>query len=110
MERGIKRVGFGLAVVLGVFFPWYYLVAFVREHPNPGAGTFWAECFATNAAGSVTTDLLVLMGAFYLWSWFDSKEIGISRGVWAIWFGVSLAISWGMGVPAYFLLRESKRE
>ena len=70
--------------------------------------TYFAGLYANPAASSFTNDLIVVVAAFFVWSFVETGRLKMSYGLWAAIFVFTFVIAAAMTVPFFMLLRERR--
>lgn len=95
------------AAVLGTVLPWAFFAGFLSTN-GADIPLFASLLFASGPSAGFTVDLLISCAVFWIWSWRDARETGVS-GWWltipAIW-----TVGLSLGLPLYLWLREDARQ
>ena len=70
--------------------------------------SYFAGLYANPAASSFTNDLIVVVAAFFVWSFVETGRLKMSYGLWAAIFVFTFVIAAAMTVPLFMLLRERR--
>lgn len=96
-----------VAAVLGTLIPWLFFGSFYNQH-GLDIPLFIRSLFVNGAAGGFSADLLISLSVFWVWSWNDAQEHGVSR--WWLTIPAAWCVGLSLAMPLYFYLRESARE
>jgi hypothetical protein len=89
--------------VLGTILPWILFAHFFRANGADIPG-FVMALFPNGAAGGFSTDVLLSIIVFWLWSWRDAGERGVAR--WWLVLPASFLVGLSLALPLYLYLRE----
>jgi len=70
--------------------------------------SYIAGLYANPAASSFTNDLIVVVTAFLVWSFVETRRLNMSYGLWIAVFIFTFVIAAAMTVPLFMLLRERR--
>lgn len=104
-----KQIQYAILAVVGLFATWYWNVRFMQE--SGGAFSvvdFVRGGYANSASTSLSNDLVVGTITFLVWSYSESRRLGI-RHWWAfvvLTFGVAFACAF----PLFLLVRDRRVE
>ena len=92
---------YGVLSIIGVIVTWYFNL-------QPMETSYISGLYANPAASSFTNDLIVVVTAFLIWSFMETKRLKMSYGLWAAIFIFTFVIAAAMTVPLFMLLRERR--
>lgn len=95
------QVLYGVLAVIGVCVTWYYNL-------QPMEMSYIEGLYANPAASSFTNDLIVVVTAFLVWSFVETRRLKMSYALWAAIFVFTFVIAAAMTVPLFMLLRERR--
>jgi uncharacterized membrane protein len=95
------QVLYGVLAIVGVCVTWYYNL-------QPMEMSYFAGLYANPAASSFTNDLIVVVAAFFVWSFAETGRLKMSYRLWAAIFVFTFVIAAAMTVPLFMLLRERR--
>jgi hypothetical protein len=95
-------------VVAGFFGTLVFNLQFAREAGGFDVGAFVAGGYANPAAGSLTTDLLVALAAFLVWSFSEARRLGMRR--WWVYLAVTFLVAFAVAFPLFLWMRERRLE
>ncbi|MGV0910588.1 DUF2834 domain-containing protein [Martelella sp. FOR1707] len=89
--------------VLGAVVPWIFFANFFAEN-GFDVPLFVSGLFSNGAAGGFSTDVMISIGVFWVWSWVDARQHSV-RNWWLVvpaggLVGLSLAL------PLYLYFRQ----
>ncbi|PCH64017.1 MAG: hypothetical protein COC19_00365 [SAR86 cluster bacterium] len=95
------QITYGLLAVIGVCVTWYFNL-------QPRETSYIADLYSTSASASFTNDLGVVITAFLIWSFIETKRLQMSYKLWTAMFVFTFVIAAAMTVPLFLLLRERR--
>ena len=95
------QILYGVLAIVGVCVTWYHNL-------QPMETSYLAGLYANPAASSFTNDLLVVVAAFLIWSFVETRRLKMSYALWAVGFVLTFVIAAAMTVPLFMLLRERR--
>lgn len=95
------QILYGVLAIVGACVTWYYNL-------QPMEMSYFAGLYANPAASSFTNDLIVVVAAFFVWSFVETGRLKMSYGLWAAIFVFTFVIAAAMTVPLFMLLRERR--
>ncbi len=102
----MKTVYFWMAVT-GTVVPWLFFGSFISANGIDFVA-FIRALFENGAAGGFSADILISSLVFWLWSFADAKNLGITK--WWVIIPANLAVGLSLALPMYFYLRENAQE
>jgi hypothetical protein len=102
-----RQVVYAVLSVVGLVATWYFNLQFIAESGGSfSVVEFVRAGYANGASASLTNDLAVGTLAFVVWSFAETRRLGM-RGWWAymlLTFGVAFACAF----PLFLLMRERR--
>jgi|TARA_B110000238_G_scaffold43386_1_gene46664 hypothetical protein len=95
------QILYGVLAIVGVCVTWYYNL-------QPMEISYIQGLYANPAASSFTNDLIVVVTAFLVWSFIETRRLKMSYVLWAVGFVLTFVIAAAMTVPLFMLLRERR--
>ena len=95
------QIIYGVLTIVGVCVTWYYNL-------QPMEISYIQGLYANPAASSFTNDLIVVVTAFLVWSFIETRRLKMSYVLWAVGFVLTFVIAAAMTVPLFMLLRERR--
>jgi len=95
------QILYGVLAIGGVCVTWYYNL-------QPMEMSYFAGLYANPAASSFTNDLIVVVTAFLIWSFVETRRLKMSYVLWVVGFVLTFVIAAAMTVPLFMLLRERR--
>ena len=95
------QILYGVLAIVGVCVTWYYNL-------QPMEISYIQGLYANPAASSFTNDLIVVVTAFLIWSFVETRRLKMSYVLWAVGFVLTFVIAAAMTVPLFMLLRERR--
>lgn len=90
-----------ILAIIGLFATWYFNL-------QPRELNYVADMYANSASSSIANDLIVVVVAFFVWSFVETRRLDISYWWWAACFIFTFFIAAAFTVPLYFFLRERR--
>ena len=108
MEISSKKlqVIYGICAIAGVIFTMYFNVQFIIEHNGFSLATFINENYVNNASASISNDLLVVVVAFLVWSFVESRRLSMSN--WWVYVVLTFGVAIAFALPLFLLNRERR--
>lgn len=103
---GKLEIIYGAIAVIGLIATWTFNVLFILEHGGFSAALFVTENYVNYASASISNDILVVVIAFFVWSFVEARKLGMKHW-WAyvpLTFGVAIAFA----MPLFLMMRERK--
>lgn len=94
-----------LCALVGTFVPWIFFARFLATDGFNLAG-FIQQLFTTMPAAGFSSDVLISLLIFWVWSFFDAKERSIK--LWWLTIPAGFFVGLSLAMPLYFVLRLSK--
>ncbi len=101
MKTTPLQIAYGLLAVIGLFVTWYFNL-------QPRETSFIADLYTTSASASISNDLFVVVTAFLLWSFVETRRLKISYWFWSACFVFTFLIAAASTVPLFMLYRERR--
>tara|TARA_B110000091_G_scaffold73858_1_gene81371 strand:- start:291 stop:614 length:324 start_codon:yes stop_codon:yes gene_type:complete len=95
------QILYGVLAIVGVCVTWYYNL-------QPMEISYIQGLYANPAASSFTNDLIVVVTAFLVWSFIETRRLKMSYVLWIVGFVLTFVIAAAMTVPLFMLLRERR--
>ena len=95
------QIIYGVLTIVGVCVTWYYNL-------QPMEISYIEGLYANPAASSFTNDLIVVVSAFLVWSFVETRRLKMSYVLWVVGFVLTFVIAAAMTVPLFMLLRERR--
>ena len=95
------QILYGVLAIVGVCVTWYYNL-------QPMEISYIEGLYANPAASSFTNDLIVVVSAFLVWSFVETRRLKMSYVLWVVGFVLTFVIAAAMTVPLFMLLRERR--
>lgn len=92
------------AMLLGTLIPWFFFTSFFMQH-SFDLSLFITQLFGDNAAAGFSSDVLISIVVFLIWSYRDAKRFHVR-----LWWMVLLAccsVGLSLALPLYLYLRET---
>ena len=93
------QILYGVLAIVGACVTWYYNL-------QPMEISYIEGLYANPAASSFTNDLIVVVSAFLVWSFVETRRLKMSYVLWVVGFVLTFVIAAAMTVPLFMLLRE----
>ncbi len=98
---------YAVAAVIGTVVPWIFFGSFVAAE-GLDLPLFVRELFANGPAAGFSSDVVISIGVFWVWSWLDSRRHGIGRWWLVVPSGFSVGLS--LALPLYLFVRAGEVE
>lgn len=95
-----------LGALVGTFVPWIFFTRFITIE-GLNIQLFIQQLFGSAPAAGFSSDVLISLFVFWVWSFFDARDIGINRWWWTVPAGLAVGLS--LAMPLYFILRQTAR-
>lgn len=92
---------YGLLAVVGLVVTWYFNI-------QPRETGFIADLYTTSASASITNDLGVVVVAFLVWSFTETRRLNMSYWWWSACFVFTFLIAAATMMPLFLLTRERR--
>lgn len=89
--------------IIGTVVPWLFFAAFFSQN-GPDIPMFLSSLFANGAAGGFSTDVLISIIVFWVWSRNDATVNNINH--WWLVLPASATVGLSLAFPLYLYLRE----
>jgi uncharacterized membrane protein len=93
------QISYGVLSVVGVFVTWYFNL-------QPMEMSYISGLYANPAAASFTNDLIVVVTTFLIFSFVETRRLGMSFKLWSLLAVCTFVIAAASTVPLFMLLRE----
>ena len=94
---------YAIAAILGTVLPWLFFGSFFAASGLDIPG-FVAGLFANGAAAGFSTDVLISIAVFWLWSLGDARRHAITN--WWLVLPAGFTVGLSLALPLYLWLRE----
>lgn len=88
--------------ILGTLLPWSFFGMFIHTH-GVDLSLFVKGLYANNAAGGFTTDVLLSLLVFWVWSYKDAKEHHVKH--WWLVVPAAFTVGLSLAMPLYLAMR-----
>ncbi len=107
MDSRRLQIVYSLLAVVGLVATWGFNLVFIAE----SGGTFSVVEFvragyANSAAASLTNDLAIGLVAFLVWSFTESRRLGMRH--WWAYLVLTLLVAFACAFPLFLLMRERR--
>lgn len=92
--------------ILGTVIPWGFFGSFFAEHGFYIA-FFLQSLFANGAAGGFSSDVIISITVFWVWSFHDARTNNVSHW-WAV-LPAGTLVGLSLALPLYLYFRTSKQ-
>lgn len=99
MKTTPLQIFYGVLAIVGVCVTWYFNI-------QPMEQSYISGLYANPASTSFTNDLIVVVVAFLMWSFVETRKLGMPKWLWPVGFVLTFVIAAAMTVPLFLLLRE----
>ena len=98
-----------LLVIIGSIAPWSLIVKFIMQN-GFSVELLIKQGFTNYAAAAFGTDLLISALVFLCFSFFELKQLGLSRSRLIIYITATFGIGLSCGLPLFLYFREAVLE
>ena len=96
-----------LLSLAGLIGTWFFNIRFMQETGWLfDVGAFVKGGYANDASSSLTNDVTVGAFAFFLWSFFEARRLGMKN--WWAYFALTWGIAFAFAFPLFLFMRERK--
>jgi hypothetical protein len=88
--------------VIGTVIPWAFFGSFFATN-GLDVPMFVRGLFANGAAGGFSADVLISIAVFWVWSFHDSRQIGLRQ--WWLVLPAGSLVGMSLALPLYLYLR-----
>lgn len=106
MPRSPRQWLYTALAVAGFLGTLAFNVQFAREAGGFDALAFLAGGYANPAASSLTTDLLVALAAFLVWSYAEARRLGMRS--WWVYLALTFLVAFAVAFPLFLLARDRR--
>jgi hypothetical protein len=100
-KMNLKRF-YMIACIIGTIVPWVFFTYFLLEN-GIDIQKFIVGLFANGAAGGFSADIMISIGVFWVWAYFDAKQKTIKQ--WWLILPAGCFVGLSLALPLYFYLR-----
>jgi len=97
---------YGLLAFVGVIVTWTYNLLFIEQHGGFSLTLYLSENYANYASGSISNDILVVVIAFFVWSFLEAKKLGMKH--WWVFVPLTFGVAIAFAMPLFLMLRERR--
>lgn len=94
-----------ICAVVGAVIPWAFFASFFAQS-GLNFPLFISNLFVNGAAGGFSSDVLISIVVFWVWSYLDARKLNIRR--WWIVLPSSFLVGLSLALPLYLYLREDR--
>jgi len=91
--------------ILGTFIPWVFFGSFFSFH-GIDILFFLKSLFVNGAAAGFSSDVVIALLVFWVWSWQDMKVHRVAN--WWLVFPASFTVGLSLAFPLYLYMREKQ--
>lgn len=106
MRLTALQLVYAALAVIGLLVTWYWNIQFMVAHDGFALIDFLAHCYANAASTSVTNDIVVVLVAFAVWSFFEARRLRMRH--WWVYVVLALAVALAFAFPLFLLLRDRR--
>lgn len=96
------RPFFLCAALTGTALPWFFFASWFAGS-TPTFQSIIAALFPNGLAAGFTTDILISMAVFWVWSWHDARQIGLRH--WWVVLPAGFCVGLSLALPLYLYKR-----
>lgn len=104
MLKNLKQF-YLIFVIVGTVLPWIFFLGFFKQE-GLNLLLFIKEIFANGPAAGFSTDVLISILVFWVWSYKDAQERKITN--WWLVLPTGFTVGLSLAMPLYFYLRTDK--
>lgn len=106
MNSQTKQIIYAVCAVIGVSVTWYFNVQAMTADPDFSFVTFISDNYVNPSSASITNDIAVVGLVFFLWSFFEARQLGMKH--WWVYVPLTLVVALAFAYPLFLLMRERK--
>lgn len=96
-----------LMAIAGTIVPWLFFASYFRSHGLDISG-FTSSLFVNGASAGFSVDIMISILVFWIWSYFDSRELRIDN--WWLVLPAGFFVGLSLALPLYLYIRENRTE
>jgi len=101
-----RQITYALFALAGVTLTSYFNVQYMLEQGGFSLSDFIQQAYINNASSSLTNDVLVIWGAFIVWSYIEARRLSMAR--WWVYILLTATVAVAFAVPIFLLMRERR--
>lgn len=101
-----RQITYALFALAGVTLTSYFNVQYMLEQGGFSLSDFIQQAYINNASSSLTNDVLVIWGAFIVWSYIEARRLSMAR--WWVYILLTATVAVAFAVPVFLLMRERR--
>lgn len=101
-----RQITYALFALAGVTLTSYFNVQYMLEQGGFSLSDFIQKAYINNASSSLTNDVLVIWGAFIVWSYIEARRLSMAR--WWVYILLTATVAVAFAVPVFLLMRERR--
>ena len=108
MSKPISKLEYvyGLIAIIGVIATWSFNILFMQEHGGFSLGLYLSENYVNYASGSISNDIIVVVVAFFIWSFNEAKKLGMKH--WWVYVPLTFVVAIAFAMPLFLMMRERR--
>ena len=107
MTSTTRQLVYAVLAVAGVVATWWFNLRFMAASGGAfSAVDFVRAGYANDAAASLTNDLTIGTLTFMVWSFAESRRLGMRH--WWVWVVLTFGVAFAMAFPLFLLVRERR--
>jgi hypothetical protein len=91
-----------ICALVGTVIPWWFFASFFASE-GLNVPAFIGGLFSNGAAGGFAADVLISIAVFWVWSFYDARELKIGR--WWLVLPSAALVGLSLALPLYLYLR-----
>lgn len=101
-----RQIIYALFALAGVTLTSYFNIQYMLEQGGFSLSHFIHQAYINNASSSLTNDVLVIWGAFIVWSFIEARRLSMAR--WWVYILLTATVAVAFAVPVFLLIRERR--
>lgn len=106
MRLSALQVFYAAAAAVGIVVTWYFNIQFMAEHGGFSLTAFIADNYVNAASISISNDLLVVVAAFTVWSFFEARRLQMRH--WWTYIVLAFLVAIAFAFPLFLFMRERR--
>ena len=97
---------YGFIALIGLIATWTCNILFIQQHGGFSVLQYLSENFVNYGSASISNDIIVVVLAFFVWSFNESKKLGMKH--WWAYIPLTFCIAIAVALPVFLMMRERK--
>jgi len=97
---------YGVIAIIGLIATWTCNILFIQQHGEFSVIQYLSENYVNYGSASISNDIIVVVLAFFVWSYNESKKLGMKH--WWLYVPLTFGVAIAVALPVFLMLRERK--